>query len=256
MSLSDVLHSIRTLPPDTGAAEPFDPDRFDPDRFDPEPVRLRCRCWQHDLVDAEVAYAAPPLTSHLADALVAGGMSVEIRCPVELAIALTAQLPPDRMIGHPRAAMSVGLLELMRNAGIRRHVVDTPDQLAMLTAWSPGPCRVVLQMAAFWGDTFGDDTLAHAIATVVDHPDMRFAGLRATVGDRADAVDHAVAAACAHLRRTPAELDRAELHLVSDASRGRIPQALAAATRHALDRHCPPDLPRPAVTHILENLFA
>jgi hypothetical protein len=253
MSLSDVLPSIHPFPPDTGSAAA----RFDPDRFDPEPVRLRCRAWQHDLVDAEVAYAAPPLTSHLADSLVASGMSVEIRCPIELAIALTAQLPPDRMIGHPRTAMSAGLLKLMRNAGIRRYVVDTPAQLAMLTAWSPGPCRVVLQMAAFWGDTFGDDTLAHATATVVEHPDMRFAGLRATIGDSADAADRPIAAACAHLRRTRAEhgVLGTELHLVSDASGGRIPQALAAATRRALDRHCPPDLDRLAVTHILENLL-
>lgn len=250
MSLFEYLPSLRAAIPASTAAEPVR-------SFDPVSARTICRSWRRALAGSEVTYTAPPLTSHMADALATTGMSLEVRSPLDLGIALAASFDQRRMIGHPRPLASTGLLELMKRARIERYVVDNDDQLSMLAACSPAPCRVVLRLAAFAGDSFADDTIDDAIAQVVADPRMEFLGLRATVGDSADSVDRAVRSASAHFEqaRRDHHVIGAELQL-SGTTTGLTTRELASTTADSLDTWCARNrFPRPRVVHILEDLF-
>lgn len=240
MTLSEILPSLRPNP-----VAPVEGGETG-DRRVTETVERCCAAWQHALTNAEVAYTAPPLTWYVAHALTNTDVSLEIRSPVDLGIALAAAFPPHRMIGHPRSPATSGLLTMMRNAGIQRYVVDTPDQLRILTECSPGPCRVVLQWT-----TFGEDA-DDAVDCLTDNYPMRFTGLRANDATIPDAVDAAVSY-LAELR-TRRGIVGTELHLVSDATT-TTPQAVAAATAHSLRRRrADGDFPWLDITHVVENL--
>ena len=96
--------------------------------------RARCRLWREAFVGAEVYYAAKAfLCTAVARWVAEEGLSLDVCTGGELAVALAAQFPPERLLFHGNNK-SVAELERAVDAGVGRIVVDSFQEIDRLAA--------------------------------------------------------------------------------------------------------------------------
>ncbi len=102
--------------------------------LDEDDFRGRCRDWRTAFADADVYYAGKAfLCTAVARWIAQEGLSLDVCTGGELAVALAADFPVDRLLFHGNNK-SVGELERAVAAGVGRIVVDSFDELARLAA--------------------------------------------------------------------------------------------------------------------------
>lgn len=121
----------------------------------------RCATYRHAFGDGEVAYAGKALlTKAVARIVDEQGLSLDVCSEGELAVAVAARFPVDRMILHGNAK-STSLLRRAIAMGVGRIVIDGVDEIDRLAALTAGsrPQRVLLRI------TPGVDAGTHAAIT-------------------------------------------------------------------------------------------
>jgi diaminopimelate decarboxylase len=102
--------------------------------LDEDDFRARCRAWRTAFPDGDVYYAGKAfLTTALARWVEQEGLSLDVCTGGELAVALKAGFPPERLLFHGNNK-SVAELERGVGAGVGRFVVDSADELVRLAA--------------------------------------------------------------------------------------------------------------------------
>ncbi|WP_336115782.1 diaminopimelate decarboxylase [Streptomyces sp. PTD9-10] len=166
-------------------------------------VRERCRTYRQAFPEAEVLYAAK---AFLCRAMVRWtdeeGLGLDVCSAGELELAVTAGFPPERIVLHGNAK-SPRDLELALRLGVGRIVIDSPAEIARLAAMlgSDGRqqvlVRVVPGVAAGghekirtgtedqqFGLSLSDGHAQHAIARILDQPQLRLVGLHCHLGSQ------------------------------------------------------------------------
>ncbi|OKJ95113.1 diaminopimelate decarboxylase [Streptomyces sp. CB03234] len=180
-------------------------DRFDTPAYvlDEEEVRARCRAYRHAFPGAEVFYAAKAFLSramvHWADD---EGLGLDVCSAGELELAVTAGFPPENIVLHGNAKSPRDLDTALR-LGVGRVVIDSPSEIARLAA-ALGPhghqkvmVRVVPGVSAGghdkirtgtedqkFGLSISDGSAQHAIARVLDRPQLELTGLHCHLGSQ------------------------------------------------------------------------
>jgi diaminopimelate decarboxylase len=102
--------------------------------LDEQDFRGRCRAWRDAFAGADVYYAGKAfLTTAIARWVAEEGLSLDVCTGGELAVALKAGFPTERLLFHGNNK-SVAELERGVGAGVGRFVVDSFDELARLAA--------------------------------------------------------------------------------------------------------------------------
>jgi diaminopimelate decarboxylase len=102
--------------------------------LDEDDFRARCRAWRTAFPDGDVYYAGKAfLTTALARWVEQEGLSLDVCTGGELAVALKAGFPPERLLFHGNNK-SVAELERGVGAGVGRFVVDSAEELVRLAA--------------------------------------------------------------------------------------------------------------------------
>jgi len=102
--------------------------------LDEEDFRARCRIWRRAFADADVYYAGKAfLCTAVARWVAEEGLSLDVCTGGELAVALRAGLPPERLLFHGNNK-SVAELERAVAAGVGRIVLDSFVEIARLAA--------------------------------------------------------------------------------------------------------------------------
>jgi diaminopimelate decarboxylase len=102
--------------------------------LDEQDFRERCRAWREAFAGADVYYAGKAfLTTAIARWVAEEGLSLDVCTGGELAVALKAGFPAERLLFHGNNK-SVGELERGVGAGVGRFVVDSFEELARLAA--------------------------------------------------------------------------------------------------------------------------
>ncbi|MGW0508075.1 diaminopimelate decarboxylase [Streptomyces olivaceoviridis] len=181
--------------------------------LDEAEVRHRCRTYRDAFPDAEVLYAAK---AFLCRAMVRWmdeeGLGLDVCSAGELELAVTAGFAPERMVLHGNAK-SPRDLETALRLGVGRVVIDSPSEIARLAA-AVGPSgsqkvmvRVVPGISAGGhekirtgtdGQKFGlsiaDGYAQHAIARILDQPQLELTGLHCHLGSQITSVKPYLAA--------------------------------------------------------------
>ena len=106
--------------------------------LDEEDFRGRCRAWREAFAGADVYYAAKAfLCTSVARWVAEEGLSLDVCTGGELAVALAADFPPDRMLFHGNNK-SLPELERAVAVGVGRIVLDSFDEIGRLAAVSAG----------------------------------------------------------------------------------------------------------------------
>jgi diaminopimelate decarboxylase len=167
-------HDVRDL-----AAEFGTPAFF----LDEDDFRGRCRAFRSAFEGADVYYASKAfLTTAVARWIADEGLGVDVASGGELALALRAEFPPDRILMHGNNKSSAELAAAL-DAGVGRIVLDSFEEIARLgfLAEERGVRPRVLVRV-----TVGVEAHTHEfIATA--HEDQKF-GFSLTGGDAAEAV--------------------------------------------------------------------
>jgi diaminopimelate decarboxylase len=155
--------------------------------LDTAEFRQRCATYRRAFHDGEVAYAGKALlTRAVADIIEQEGLSLDVCSEGELATAVAARFPVDRLILHGNAKSS-SLLRRAMPMGVGRIVIDSLDEIDTLraVALGSGRQRVLLRL------TPGVDAdTHHAIATGGEN--QKF-GLSIQSGAAAEAVHRLLA---------------------------------------------------------------
>jgi diaminopimelate decarboxylase len=102
--------------------------------LDERDFRERCREWRAAFADADVYYAAKAfLCTAVARWIAEEGLSMDVCTGGELAVALHAGFPPERLLFHGNNK-SVPEIERAVGAGVGRFVVDSFDDLVRVAA--------------------------------------------------------------------------------------------------------------------------
>ncbi|MGW7424231.1 diaminopimelate decarboxylase [Streptomyces sp. NPDC054813] len=181
--------------------------------LDEDEVRERCRTYRHAFPDAEVLYAAK---AFLCRAMVhwteEEGLGLDVCSAGELELAVTAGFPPERIVLHGNAK-SPRDLEAALRLGVGRIVIDSPSEIARLAA-AVGPdghqkvmVRVVPGISAGghekirtgtddqkFGLSIADGYAQHAIARILDQPQLELTGLHCHLGSQITSVKPYLAA--------------------------------------------------------------
>ncbi|MFG3294683.1 diaminopimelate decarboxylase [Streptomyces sp. NPDC048179] len=193
--------------------------------LDENEVRERCRTYRHAFPDAEVLYAAK---AFLCRAMVhwteEEGLGLDVCSAGELELAVTTGFPPERIVLHGNAK-SPHDLEAALRLGVGRIVIDSPSEIARLAA-AVGPgghqkvmVRVVPGISAgghekirtgtddqkfgLSSPTLGfaraggapiDGYAQHAIARILDQPQLELTGLHCHLGSQITSVKPYLAA--------------------------------------------------------------
>ncbi|MER6676757.1 diaminopimelate decarboxylase [Streptomyces sp. NPDC000983] len=181
--------------------------------LDEDEVRERCRTYRAAFPDAEVLYAAK---AFLCRALVhwvdEEGLGLDVCSAGELELAVTTGFPPDRIVLHGNAK-SPHDLETALRLGVGRIVIDSPSEIARLAA-AVGPeghqrvmVRVVPGISAGghekirtgtvdqkFGLSISDGYAQHAIARILDQPQLELTGLHCHLGSQITSVKPYLAA--------------------------------------------------------------
>ncbi|MEU5104916.1 MULTISPECIES: diaminopimelate decarboxylase [unclassified Streptomyces] len=175
--------------------------------LDEAEVRERCRTYRHAFPDAEVLYAAKAFLCramiHWVDE---EGLGLDVCSAGELELAVTSGFPPERMVLHGNAKTPHDL-ELALRLGVGRIVIDSPSEIARLAA-AVGPeghqkvmVRVVPGIGAGghqkirtgtedqkFGVSVSDGYAQHAIARILDQPQLELTGLHCHLGSQITSV--------------------------------------------------------------------
>ncbi|GGU47598.1 diaminopimelate decarboxylase [Streptomyces lavendofoliae] len=186
--------------PLTGIADRFDTPVY---LLDEDEVRARCRAYRRAFPDAGVYYAAKAFLSramvHWADD---EGLGLDVCSAGELRLAVTAGFPPENMVLHGNAK-SPHELDTALRLGVGRVVIDSPSEIARLAAalGPDGRQRVMVRVAPGvsagghdkirtgtedqqFGLAIGDGSAQHAIARVLDRPELELTGLHCHLGSQ------------------------------------------------------------------------
>ncbi|MFI5478602.1 diaminopimelate decarboxylase [Streptomyces rubiginosohelvolus] len=180
-------------------------DRFGTPAYvlDEDEIRARCRTYRAAFPQADVVYAAKAFLSRaMVRWIEEEGLGLDVCSAGELELAHAAGFPPERMVLHGNAK-SPRDIELALRVGVGRIVVDSPSEIARIAALT-GPAgrqkvmvRVVPGVSAGGhekirtgtdGQKFGlsltDGSAQHAIARVLDQPQLELTGLHCHIGSQ------------------------------------------------------------------------
>ncbi|MGW3283518.1 diaminopimelate decarboxylase [Streptomyces sp. NPDC001002] len=181
--------------------------------LDEAEVRDRCRTYLHAFPDAEVLYAAKAfLCRAMVHWIEEEGLGLDVCSAGELELAVTTGFPPERMVLHGNAK-SPRDLETALRLGVGRIVIDSPSEIARLAA-AVGPgghqkvmVRVVPGVSAGahekirtgtddqkFGLSIADGHAQHAIARILDQPQLELTGLHCHLGSQITTVKPYLAA--------------------------------------------------------------
>lgn len=184
--------------------------RFDTPAYvlDETEVRERCRTYRTAFPDAEVLYAAKAFLSRaMVRRVEEEGLGLDVCSAGELELAVTAGFPVEKILLHGNAK-SPHDIEAALRLGVGRIVIDSPSEIARLAA-AVGPrghqkvmVRIVPGIAAGGHDKirtgtddqkFGlsltDGQAQHAIARILDQPQLQLSGLHCHLGSQITAVE-------------------------------------------------------------------
>ncbi|MER7197289.1 diaminopimelate decarboxylase [Streptomyces sp. CB01635] len=190
-------------------------DRFGTPAYvlDEGEVRERCRTYRHAFPDAEVLYAAKAfLCRAMAHWVDDEGLGLDVCSAGELELAVTTGFPPERIVLHGNAKSPHDLESALR-LGVGRIVIDSPSEIARLAA-AVGPdghqkvmVRVVPAISAGghekirtgtddqkFGLSISDGYAQHAIARILDQPQLELTGLHCHLGSQITSVKPYLAA--------------------------------------------------------------
>ncbi|MFJ9815397.1 diaminopimelate decarboxylase [Streptomyces sp. NPDC101151] len=174
---------------------------------DEDEVRERCRTYRHAFPDAEVLYAAKAfLCRAMVHWMEEEGLGLDVCSAGELELAVTTGFPPERIVLHGNAK-SPRDLEAALRLGVGRIVIDSPSEIARLAA-AVGPdghqkvmVRVVPGISAGghekirtgtddqkFGLSISDGYAQHAIARILDQPQLELTGLHCHLGSQITSV--------------------------------------------------------------------
>ncbi|MFJ3234075.1 diaminopimelate decarboxylase [Streptomyces sp. NPDC086787] len=181
--------------------------------MDEAEVRERCRTYRQVFPDAEVLYAAKAfLCRAMVHWMAEEGLGLDVCSAGELELAVGTGFPPERIVLHGNAK-SPRDLETALRLGVGRIVIDSPSEIARLAA-AVGPgghqkvmVRVVPGISAGGHDKirtgtedqkFGlsirDGYAQHAIARILDQPQLELTGLHCHLGSQITSVKPYLAA--------------------------------------------------------------
>ncbi|WP_328429109.1 diaminopimelate decarboxylase [Streptomyces sp. NBC_00443] len=181
--------------------------------LDETEVRERCRTYRHVFPDAEVLYAAKAfLCRAMVHWMAEEGLGLDVCSAGELELAVTTGFPPERIVLHGNAK-SPRDLETALRLGVGRIVIDSPSEIARLAA-AVGPdghqkvmVRVVPGISAGghekirtgtedqkFGLSIPDGYAQHAIARILDQPQLELTGLHCHLGSQITSVKPYIAA--------------------------------------------------------------
>ncbi|MEU6199221.1 diaminopimelate decarboxylase [Streptomyces sp. NPDC047061] len=181
--------------------------------LDEDEIRERCRTYRNAFPDAEVLYAAKAfLCRAMVHWMDEEGLGLDVCSAGELELAVTTGFPPERIVLHGNAK-SPRDLEAALRLGVGRIVIDSPSEIARLAA-AVGPggrqkvmVRVVPGISAGGHDKirtgtedqkFGlsirDGYAQHAIARILDQPQLELTGLHCHLGSQITSVKPYLAA--------------------------------------------------------------
>ncbi|MFF5480556.1 diaminopimelate decarboxylase [Streptomyces sp. NPDC012935] len=181
--------------------------------LDETEVRERCRTYRHIFPDAEVLYAAKAfLCRAMVHWMAEEGLGLDVCSAGELELAVTTGFPPERIVLHGNAK-SPRDLETALRLGVGRIVIDSPSEIARLAA-AVGPdghqkvmVRVVPGISAGghekirtgtedqkFGLSISDGYAQHAIARILDQPQLELTGLHCHLGSQITSVKPYIAA--------------------------------------------------------------
>ncbi|MFE6751999.1 diaminopimelate decarboxylase [Streptomyces sp. NPDC057684] len=190
-------------------------DRFGTPAYvlDEGEVRERCRTYRNAFPDAEVLYAAKAfLCRAMAHWVDDEGLGLDVCSAGELELAVTTGFPPERIVLHGNAKSPHDLESALR-LGVGRIVIDSPSEIARLAA-AVGPhghqkvmVRVVPAISAGghekirtgtddqkFGLSISDGYAQHAIARILDQPQLQLTGLHCHLGSQITSVKPYLAA--------------------------------------------------------------
>ncbi|MEW2288804.1 diaminopimelate decarboxylase [Streptomyces sp. NPDC047841] len=175
--------------------------------LDEAEVRDRCRTYRDAFPDADVLYAAKAfLCRAMAHWVAEEGLGLDVCSAGELELAVTTGFPPERIVLHGNAK-SPRELDTALRLGVGRIVIDSPAEIARLAA-AVGPdghqkimVRVVPGISAGghekirtgtgdqkFGLSIADGYAQHAIARILDQPQLELTGLHCHVGSQITSV--------------------------------------------------------------------
>ncbi|WP_046731395.1 diaminopimelate decarboxylase [Streptomyces humi] len=181
--------------------------------LDEAEVRDRCRTYRDAFPDAEVLYAAKAfLCRAMAHWTDDEGLGLDVCSAGELELAVTTGFPAERIVLHGNAK-SPRDLETALRLGVGRIVIDSPSEIARLAA-AVGPdghqkvmVRVVPGISAGghdkirtgtddqqFGLSIADGYAQHAIARILDQPQLELTGLHCHLGSQITSVKSYLAA--------------------------------------------------------------
>ncbi|MFJ6086270.1 diaminopimelate decarboxylase [Streptomyces sp. NPDC092369] len=181
--------------------------------LDEAEVRDRCRTYLHAFPDAEVLYAAKAfLCRAMVHWIEEEGLGLDVCSAGELELAVTTGFPPERTVLHGNAK-SPRDLEMALRLGVGRIVIDSPSEIARLAAavghggHQKVMVRVVPAVSAGahekirtgtddqkFGLSIADGHAQHAIARILDQPQLELTGLHCHLGSQITTVKPYLAA--------------------------------------------------------------
>ncbi|MFD3478178.1 diaminopimelate decarboxylase [Streptomyces sp. NPDC058695] len=179
--------------------------RFDTPVYvlDESEVRRRCQTYRDAFPEAEIHYAAKAfLCRAMAHWVKEEGLGLDVCSAGELELAVAAGFPPDKIVLHGNAKTPHDLKKALWY-GVGRIVIDSPSEIARIAA-AVGPdghqqvmVRVVPGISAGghekirtgtedqkFGLSISDGYAQHAIARILDQPQLELTGLHCHLGSQ------------------------------------------------------------------------
>ncbi|MFD8719948.1 diaminopimelate decarboxylase [Streptomyces sp. NPDC059629] len=181
--------------------------------LDEAEVRDRCRIYRDAFPDTEILYAAKAfLCRAMIHWMQEEGLGLDVCSAGELELAVTTGFPAERIVLHGNAKSPRDLESALR-LGVGRIVIDSPSEIARLAA-AVGPhghqkvmVRVVPGISAGghekirtgtedrkFGLSISDGYAQHAIARILDQPQLELTGLHCHLGSQIASVKPYLAA--------------------------------------------------------------
>ncbi|MFJ9431902.1 diaminopimelate decarboxylase [Streptomyces sp. NPDC101490] len=171
--------------------------------LDETEVRERCRGYRAAFPDAEIHYAAKAFLCRAVSRWVAEeGLGLDVCSAGELELAVTAGFPAERVLLHGNAKSPQDLETALR-LGVGRIVIDAPSEIARIAAavGTGGHQKVMIRVTPGIGagghrkirtgtddQKFGlslrDGHAQHAVARVLDQPQLELTGLHCHLGSQ------------------------------------------------------------------------
>ncbi|MFI6659804.1 diaminopimelate decarboxylase [Streptomyces sp. NPDC050523] len=181
--------------------------------LDEDEVRERCRVYRKAFPEAEVLYAAKAfLCRAMVHWMDEEGLGLDVCSAGELELAVTTGFPPERIVLHGNAK-SPRDLETALRLGVGRVVIDSPSEIARLAAavGAGGHQKVMVRVVPGisagghekirtgsedqkFGLSISDGYAQHAIARILDQPQLELTGLHCHLGSQITTVKPYLAA--------------------------------------------------------------